>query len=229
MNSRGNCVWLRSKLSGDGAGSRADARANKSRSIYPVRQLCAYLDLSSTALNGVKKAGEKRKAECEPGLDEVARYYPKALMSAGIAKYGIHLGQHQFNRCFAQNGSIRELAKEETSGFNTPRRDRLAHSSCLLVDVIPGQVCTYRLITETSVTFVIVFVLKCRFVWFFFQLFRFRTPVFCYHLGFYTCCSLSWLVQANTVKQRKRGQWFYTVTTRSMGSQWFYTFDADMH
>ena len=142
MNSRGNCVWLRSKLSGDGAGSRADARANKSRSIYSVRQLCAYLDLSSTALNGVKKAGEKRKAECEPGLDEVARYYPKALMSAGIAKYGIHLGQHQFNRCFAQNGSIRELAKEETSGFNTPRRDRLAHSSCLLVDVIPGQVCT---------------------------------------------------------------------------------------
>ena len=140
MNSRGNCVWL--KLSGDGAGSRADARANKSRSIYSVRQLCAYLDLSSTALNGVKKAGEKRKAECEPGLDEVARYYPKALMSAGIAKYGIHLGQHQFNRCFAQNGSIRELAKEETSGFNTPRRDRLAHSSCLLVDVIPGQVCT---------------------------------------------------------------------------------------
>ena len=107
-----------------------------------MRQLCAYLDLSSTALNGVKKAGEKRKAECEPGLDEVARYYPKALMSAGIAKYGIHLGQHQFNRCFAQNGSIRELAKEETSGFNTPRRDRLAHSSCLLVDVIPGQVCT---------------------------------------------------------------------------------------
>ena len=63
-------------------------------------------------------------------------------VSAGIAKYGIHLGQHQFNRCFAQNGSIRELAKEETSGFNTPRRDRLAHSSCLLVDVIPGQVCT---------------------------------------------------------------------------------------
>ena len=51
-------------------------------------------------------------------------------VSAGIAKYGIHLGQHQFNRFFAQNGSIRELAKEETSGFNTPRRDRLACSSC---------------------------------------------------------------------------------------------------
>ena len=33
-------------------------------------------------------------------------------VSAGIAKYGIHLGQHQFNRFFAQNGSIRELAKE---------------------------------------------------------------------------------------------------------------------
>ena len=30
-----------------------------------------------------KKAGEKRKAECEPGLDEVARYYPKALTWSG--------------------------------------------------------------------------------------------------------------------------------------------------
>ena len=79
---------------------------------------------------------------CSAANEDLSIVHSAFQVSAGIAKYGIHLGQHQFNRCFAQNGSIRELAKEETSGFNTPRRDRLAHSSCLLVDVIPGQVCT---------------------------------------------------------------------------------------
>ena len=160
MNSRGNCVWLRSKLSRAELQSRRQSRSQSRRQSWrwcglqsrrqsqqvQVDIFCAttvrVLGLVQYCAKWCKKAGEKRKAECEPGLDEVARYYPKALMSAGIAKYGIHLGQHQFNRCFAQNGSIRELAKEETSGFNTPRRDRLAHSSCLLVDVIPGQVCT---------------------------------------------------------------------------------------
>ena len=63
---------------------------------------------------------------CSAANEDLSIVHSAFQVSTGIAKYGIHLGQHQFNRCFAQNGSIRELAKEETSGFNTPRRDRLA-------------------------------------------------------------------------------------------------------
>ena len=49
---------------------------------------------------------------CSAANEDLSIVHSAFQVSAGIAKYGIHLGQHQFNRFFAQNGSIRELAKE---------------------------------------------------------------------------------------------------------------------
>jgi len=55
-------------------------------------------------------------------LDAGGEYLNLAFqVSAGIAKYGIHLGMHQFKRFFAQSGSIRELAKELVQGDKSAR------------------------------------------------------------------------------------------------------------